>query len=95
MISESEMKENHFRSVMIDRRERLVRDGNFVLAQERGYLESRARDNHCGWDWACAVPISARQSCVMATDQESNNLDEFDLEQVINWEEHNYASKVC
>jgi hypothetical protein len=91
----AEMKENHFRYSINDHRKRLERDGKAVFSQERGYLESRARDSECGCYWACAHRISARQSCVMATDQESNNLDDFDIEQVINWEEHNYASKVC
>lgn len=89
-----EMPENHFRYPTFDSRGSLER-GRRAKTQERGYLGSRARFCHCGHHWAGAFRSSARQSCVMATVQESNNLDDFDIEQVINWEEHNYASKVC
>lgn len=89
------MPENHFRYNSFGNRDSLDRVIFGTKTQERGYLRSRARENSCGLQWACAHRSSARQSCVMATDQESNNLDDFDIEQVINWEEHNYASKVC
>lgn len=90
-----EMPENHFRYATFDSRGGLERVRSGAKTQERGYLGSRAHSYHCGHHWACAFRSSARQSCVMATVQESNNLDDFDIEQVINWEEHNYASKVC
>lgn len=84
------MPENHFRYTTgsLDRTPS-------AKTQERGYLGSRARDYGCGLQWACACRPSARENSVMATEQESNNLEDFDIEQVINWEEHNYASKVC
>ncbi|XP_048576920.1 protein piccolo isoform X2 [Nematostella vectensis] len=48
---------------------------------------------YSGLYWACASCDLVRQSCVMAADPGSNNLEDFDIEQVINWDEHNYASK--
>lgn len=87
------MPEHHFRFSPFDNREDLERVAR-SKTQERGYSESRALGCGCGVDWACASRCSALQS-VMASNQGSNNLEDFDIEQVINWEEHNYASKVC
>lgn len=89
----TQMPEHHFRFSNYDNRENLGRKWR-RKAQERGYLATRAQECSSGVNWACAVHCSTRES-VMASNQESNNLDDFDIEEVINWEEHNYASKVC
>lgn len=89
----SQMPEHHFRFSNYNNRGNLDREWR-RKTQERGYSATRAQEFSSGVDWACAVRCSARES-VMALNQESNNLDDFDIEEVINWEEHNYASKVC
>jgi len=89
----SHMPEHHFRFSNDNNRDNLGRVWK-RKTQKRGYSSTRAHLCSSGIDWACAFHCSARES-IMASNEESNTLDDFDIEEVINWEEHNYASKVC